>query len=119
MILENIMNNRVTQLYEMLTKSDFKGNVEDEYVVSLTYVMMCIDRCVNDQISFDRKHYVLLAREIIRIHDTGAEDVSYMVLTRAMIDYMKKKGKKYREIHSMNSYDLLNGVMEHMQEVED
>ena len=35
MILDNYVDNRMMKLYEILTNTDFKGNIKDERVISL------------------------------------------------------------------------------------
>jgi len=39
LILENIRDRKLLELYEMLTRSDFKGEMKDGFVVSLLYTL--------------------------------------------------------------------------------
>ena len=116
MLLENIRDRKLKQLYQMLTNSDFKGNFEEDYTLCLLYAMRCIDVCQNQGFLIEEKHYVDIAKEIIRIYDTSDqynyENISIMSWTKALLDYMKKYSRSYRDIHRMNCFDLLNAVME-------
>ena len=110
MLLENYRDRKLKELYQALTRSDFNGNVEDEYVVSLLYVMMCIDP-LQDHETIRERNYVDIAKEIIRVYDESSrqyEEVSLMIWTSSLMRYMKEKKKTYRDIHRMSSIDLLN-----------
>ena len=116
MILEHIRDRKLKQLYQALTRSDFSGNYEDDYVLSVLYAMRCIDVCQSQQTVCREKDYVDLATEIIRISDVSEEndfgEISIMSWTRALFDYMRQNEKAYKDIHRMNSYDLVKGVYE-------
>ncbi|MCR4634318.1 MAG: hypothetical protein K5648_09360 [Erysipelotrichaceae bacterium] len=116
LILEHIRDKKLRQLYQALTRTDFNGNYEDDYVLSVLYAMRCIDVCQSQKAVCKERDYVDLAKEIIRISDVSEEndfeEISIMSWTRALFDYMKENGKAYRDIHRMNSYDLVKGVYE-------
>ena len=116
LILEHIRDRKLKQLYQALTRSDFSGNYEDDYVLSVLYAMRCIDVCQSQQTVCREKDYVDLAKEIIRISDVSEEndfgEISIMSWTRALFDYMRQNEKAYKDIHRMNSYDLVKGVYE-------
>ncbi len=111
MILENYRDIKLKQLYQALTRSDFNGNIEDDYMLSVMYAMRCIDCNQGKGIKIPEKHYVPLAKEIIRVYDTSEkdlEDLSIMSFTRLLLDYMKMSGRKYPDIHRMSTVDLMN-----------
>ena len=113
MILEHYRDVKLKQLYQMLTKSDFNGNFEDDYMLSVMYAMRCIDCNQGKGITIPEKHYVALAKEIIRVYDTSEkdlEDLSIMVFTKNLLDYMKMCDKKYCDIHKMSTADLMNEI---------
>ena len=107
MILDNYVDNRMMKLYEILTNTDFKGNIKDERVISLLYTMRCIDKCINEFDPIDRKYYILIAKEINRLYSTCEErqsnNVSIMAWTRATLKCLKEKDLKYKQIHKMNT----------------
>ena len=119
MILDNYVDNRMMKLYEILTNTDFKGNIKDERVISLLYTMRCIDKCINEFDPIDRKYYILIAKEINRLYSTCEErqsnNVSIMAWTRAMLKCLKEKDLKYKQIHKMNTYDLSEMVSEYIE----
>ena len=95
----------------MLTKSDFNGNFEDDYMLSVMYAMRCIDCNQGKGITIPEKQYVPLAKEIIRVYDTSEkdlEDLSIMAFAKSLLEYMKICGKKYPDIHRMSTIDLMN-----------
>ena len=114
MILEHVRDKKLKQLYQVLTRSDFNGNFEDDYVLSVLYAMRCIDVCQSKEKVCQERDYVDLAKEIIRIYDASDEqdfeDISIESWTRALFDFMKKRKLSCRDIHRMNSYDLIHGV---------
>ena len=40
---EHYRDKKLKQLYQTLTRSDFAGDFEDDYVLSVLYAMRCID----------------------------------------------------------------------------
>ncbi len=116
MLLENYRDNKLMVLYQKLTRSDFKGNPQDEYIVTLLYALRCIDNCNRNDNMVPEKKYVDFAKEIIRIYETcedqQANNVSIMAWTKAMLKYMKKMKLRYKDIHKMSACDLINNVTE-------
>ena len=114
LLLEHIRDKKLKQLYQALTQSDFNGNYEDDYVLSLLYAMRCIDVCQSEEKVAQEREYVDLAKEIIRIADTSdeedLEDVSILSWTRALFEFMKEEGKTYKDVHRMSAYVLFREV---------
>ncbi len=111
---EHYRDKKLKQLYQTLTRSDFAGDFEDDYVLSVLYAMRCIDCHQSPSFKIPERHYVDLAKEIIRIYDTSEEadldDLSIYAFTRALMTYMKEKDLAYRDIHKMSTIRLLKEV---------
>ena len=118
MLMEKYLDNRLMVLYQKLTKSDFKGNVENEYIVSLLYALRCIDRCNRNNILIPEKKYVSYAREIIRIYETceeqGTDRNSIMAWTKSIFSYIATNKADYKMIHKMSTVDLINELSKYM-----
>ena len=102
MLLEHYRDDKLKKLYQMLTRSDFKGNFEDNYILSVLYAMACIDRCQEKDCFLKEKDYVILGKEIIRIYDTSEDrydDYSIYLFTKALLKYMKEEKKRAADIH--------------------
>ena len=114
MFQEHYRDKKLKQLYQTLTRSDFAGDFEDDYVLSVLYAMRCIDCHQSPSFKIPERHYVELAKEIIRIYDTSEEadldDLSIYAFTRALMAYMKEKDLDYRDIHKMSTIRLLKEV---------
>ena len=111
---EHYRDKKLKQLYQTLTRSDFAGDFEDDYVLSVLYAMRCIDCHQSPSFKIPERHSVDLAKEIIRIYDTSEEadldDLSIYAFTRALMAYMKEKDLDYRDIHKMSTIRLLKEV---------
>ena len=109
---EHYRDKKLKQLYQTLTRSDFAGDFEDDYVLSVLYAMRCIDCHQSPSFKIPERHYVDLAKEIIRVYDTSEEadldDLSIYAFTRALMTYMKENDLKYKDIHKMSTLRLLN-----------
>ena len=120
MILENYRDRKLKELYQVITRSDFMGNLEDDYMLSVMYAMRCIDRIQENDPFIKENDYVNVAKEIIRIYDSvqgnDYEDLSIEVWTRALMTYMRKEDKKYRDIHRSSSFDLMKDVIPYIKE---
>ena len=117
MILENVRDKKLMQLYETLTRSDFEGSIQDEYVICLLYTIRCLDSLQKTDRFIKKKDMMNIAKEIFRIYETSEkdyEDISIMAYTKGLFNYMKSEGLEYKDIHSMNTYDLLNNVKEYL-----
>ena len=119
MLLENYRDSKLKELYRRLTRSDLKGGMEDEYIVTLLYAMRCLDSSMKDYDLIPEKYFVNYAKELIRIYETceseGTNNISIMAYARAMLRYMKEKQLKYKDIHKMSTYDLINSVSEYLE----
>ena len=109
---EHYRDKKLKQLYQTLTRSDFAGDFEDDYVLSVLYAMRCIDCHQSPSFKIPERHYVDLAKEIIRVYDTSEEadldDLSIYAFTRALMAYMKENDLRYKDIHKMSTLRLLN-----------
>ena len=114
MLLENILDSKLMALYQALTKSDFKGNIADEYVVSLLYAMRCLDSSIKEYEEIPHRHFVDYAKEVIRIYETCEDEyinnTSIKAWSKALLRCMKEMKLKYRDIHKMSTYDLIKLV---------
>lgn len=125
MIIETIRNKKLLTLYTTLTGSDFKGNREDDELVKLLYSILCLEKSIPCDVNCDHifksgYDYVLLSKELIRLYETPTpydgtiDEYSYEYLASRLLGYMLNYDKCYKDIHSMNSYELKKSVLEEM-----
>ena len=115
MILENIRDKKLIELYQMLTRSDMNGNIKDGWVIKMLYALNCVDSLVSQSGVISSKEYVVFAKEVVRISETEDNDgenlyISLPVWTVGLMEYMKKTGMKMKQIHSMSGYELMMNV---------
>ncbi len=114
MILENIRDKKLLELYEMLTRSDFEGEMKDEFVVSILYTVKCLDSIQKTERIIKKNHLMGVAKEVARLYETSEKEefrhISIMAWAKAMIEYMKDSGLGYKDIHKMGTYDLKKAV---------
>ena len=115
MIINYYAENRIAELYRLLTHSDFQGNYEDDMVVTLLYVMSCIDSFNRDGKYLADKEYVVCAKQILRINETyelrQVADVSLKSWSKALLDFKAERKLTLREINKMNSDELTDMVL--------
>lgn len=121
MILENIRDRKLIELYQMLTRSDMNGNAKDSWVVKMLYALNCVDELVAKSGVISKKEYVIFAKEVVRISETEDNDgksllISLPAWTVGLMEYMKKTKKKMKQIHSMSGYDLMIDVKQVINE---
>lgn len=119
-ILDNIRDTKLMQLYQALTKSDLKGRYEDTFMVELLFTILTIDLIVNSDkpTDMDAKDIIRLGKEIVRIYETEDSELSYFSVrnwAEALLAYMEASGKDYNAIHKMNTYELRNEVREYLK----
>ena len=114
MILENKRDQKLLQLYEMLTRSDFAGEMKDEFCVCLLYIVRCLDSAQKAERTIEKKHLMGVAKEVARVYETSEKEefkhISIMAWAKAMIEYMKDSGLGYKDLHKMSTYDLKKAV---------
>lgn len=120
MFLENRRDKEIMKIYQMLTGSDLEGNYNDGWTVSLLYALRCVDFVFAGSNLVNKKEYVVLAKELIRITQTEDNEgknlyLSMPVWTMGLLEYMKNTGKRIKEIHSMNSYELMKDVSKEIE----
>ena len=113
------VKNKTIELYRLLSRSDFKGNYEDAYTIEQLFTMLCLDVVLNVHggENVKGKDLLDLAKEIIRlfeIDENGVSNFSIMNWCKATLSYMNETGKKYKDIHSMNTYQLRTEVEEYL-----
>ena len=121
MILENIRDRKLIELYQMLTRSDMNGNAKDSWVVKMLYALNCVDELVAKSGVISKKEYVIFAKEVVRISETEDNEgenllISLPAWTVGLMEYMKKTKKKMKQIHSMSGYDLMMDVKQIINE---
>lgn len=121
MLLENYRDSKLKVLYQKLTRSDFKGGMDDEYIVTLLYAMRCLDSSMRNYDQIPERHFVDYAKELIRIYETCENEemnnTSIMAYARAMLKCMKEKQLKYKDIHKMSTWDLINSVNAYVTQI--
>ena len=121
MFEERKIKNKTLELYKLLSRSDFKGNYEDAYTIEQLFTMLCLDVLINVKGGHNIKGGDLLdlAKEVIRLFELDDGDVSnYSVMNwcKALWLYMIDANKKYKDIHSMSTYDLRNKVSNYLEQ---
>ena len=119
MFEERKIKNKTLELYKLLSRSDFKGNYEDAYTIEQLFTMLCLDVLINVKGGHNIKGGDLLdlAKEVIRLFELDDGDVSnYSVMNwcKALWLYMADTNKKFKQIHSMSTYDLRNEVSNYL-----
>lgn len=118
-LFENERDSKLVRLYTTLTRSDFKGNYEDTYIIECLFALMCLD--VNSHIKsgldFNPKEMMTLAKELVRICEVDSElDIySFWNWANALLDYMAENKVKVKEVHKMSTYDLRTGVFKYVK----
>lgn len=118
-LFENERDSKLVRLYTTLTRSDFKGNYEDTYIIECLFALMCLD--VNSHIKsgldFNPKEMMTLAKELVRICEVDHElDIySFWNWANALLDYMVENKVKVKEVHKMSTYDLRTGVFKYVK----
>lgn len=115
MILENIRDKKLLELYIALTRSNFKGAMNNSYVVRLLYALLCVDIKAKERgLSMAGNRMLDYAKEIIRIYDVKeyneTDDYSVEVLTDSMLNLMENEKLTYSDIHKMNARELKDNV---------
>jgi len=121
MFLENKRDKELMKMYQLLSGSDLQGNFKDGWTITMLYALKCVDFIFSKGDLVARKDYVVLAKELLRISETKDNEerngfISMIVWALGLHDYMERTGKKLKEIHSMNSYDLMMGVRQIIDE---
>ena len=119
-ILDNIRDSKLMQLYAALTKSDLKGHYEDTYMVEILFTVLTLDLIVNsdETMQMDERDIMRMAKEIIRIYERDDKELSYFSVrnwTEALFAYMDETKKDYDAIHRMNTYDLRKEVSRYLK----
>ena len=104
--LENKVDQRLIDLYELLTHSTFDGRYDTTEVVRRLYALLCIDLANAGKQRFTDAEYALLSKELVRINDTKAYGLEYPMenLAKGMLIYLKDHTIK--DIKSGDSYEL-------------
>ena len=121
MILDNIRDTKLMQLYTALTHSDFKGNYEDTFIIEMLFAVLVIDLIANGSRKENMKagDMVNLAKEVLRIYETDDGEMSYLSIrnwTEGLMEYMEENNKRYKDIHKMATYDLRKEVREYLKQ---
>lgn len=123
MILENVRDKKLLELYAMLTRSDFKGNMNDTFVVRMLYATMCIEIALNEsrynsKLQLNKNDILNCAKEVIRVYDEKlydeSDNYSIEVLACALIDYMYYEDIDYSKVHSQNGRELKINLMNYI-----
>lgn len=114
-----IRDNKLIELYKLLTGSDFKGSYEDTYIVELLYALMCVDLASDfHNLKFMADVMYDLAIEIIRIFETDDNKPSSFSIdnwTYALIQYMKNENVDYKAVHKMSTVELRDNVRKYLE----
>lgn len=117
-LFENERDSKLVRLYTTLTRSDFKGNYEDTYIIECLFALMCLD--VNSHIKtgldFNPKEMMTLAKELVRICEVDSElDIySFWNWANALLDFMKELNVSVKAVHKMSTIDLRRNVFEYV-----
>ena len=73
-MLEKKRDRKLTDLYQILTKSDLKGHIESNGIVRNLYAIYCMDAVNGRKIALDDNDYLILSRQLMRIDETQLFD---------------------------------------------
>ena len=94
MILENIRDKKLLELYEILTRSDFEGEMKDEFVVSILYIVKCLDSIQKGERTVKKNHLMGVAKEVARVYETSEKEefkhISIMAWARASASWASR-----------------------------
>lgn len=107
-MLEKKRDRKLTDLYQILTRSDFKGRIETNRIIRSLYAIYCLDAVNRQKMPLNEEDYLLLARELLRIEETPLFDYdrSLMTWAKGLLNYMKDENLSIRDIQKKNSIDL-------------
>ena len=108
-----IRNKRIAELYQLITHSDFAGNMEDDYPVRAMYAVLCLEKA-NREVKYDALTYVSLADDLLRAYDAKLYDVTIPMeeLATALFSLELPPEK----IRKMSSVDLRKKLEEAINE---
>ncbi len=109
MLLESYRDRKLSELYSLLTHSDMKGSLQDEYVICTLYAMRCIDASK----AVTGKQILALAKEAMRAYEylMQREDVSLDQVIEALIESVRDGEHDCHEIHKLDCFELGQLVM--------
>lgn len=113
-----VRENKLLDLYEIITGSDFKGKIIDTYVVELLFAILAIDMANDNEQLYNRHEIYILAENVIRLFECEDEMPSVYSIhnwANAMFQYMKINKLDYKKIHRMNIIDLRREVSEYIE----
>ena len=121
MILENIRDKKLLELYKALTRSDFKGTMNDNYVIRLLYSTMVFDLKANSSAhSYNETHSLQFGKELIRVYDEKTYDEldnwSIELWCEALLRMIEVEGLSYQDIHKLNARELKLKIAEYKEE---
>ena len=112
MLMENYRDRKLLELYQILTGSDLKEEIKDEFVICTLYAMRCIDTG-RKTYDVDRNHFIGIAKEALRIYENEIlKDETYSLegCIERLLRCMKEKDLNYRQIHRMSTFELCEMV---------
>lgn len=99
------------QLYRLIVNSDLKGNISNDYNLTVLYALRCIDVNQYRYKVCDNKDMIKLAKEIIRIYEYSPmvllEYVSIEQWSESLLKFMKENKFRYEDIRKISSKDLI------------
>ena len=116
-MLEKERDRKLTDLYQILTKSDLKGHIESNGIVRNLYAIYCLDAVNGREIALNENDYLILSRQLMRIDETQLFDWDCSLETWAygLLAYMKDKNLCAADIQKMSSVDLKKAVHERIE----
>ena len=113
MIVENIRDKKLLELYTTLTRSDLKGNINDTFVIRMLYTLLYVDALFKDE---SKENKIGLAKEVIRAYDEKLYDdsdyISIETICLGLQAYMDAEHKTYSDINKLNTRELKKIIVE-------
>lgn len=117
---EKRADEKILELYQILTKSDFKGYYEDTFVVEMLFTVLTLDLIINSKTptTLKPKEIYNLAKEILRIYEQDDSTFSYLSVRNwieATLIYMDDNKYTYDDIFKRNTYELREDVRKYLK----
>lgn len=106
-------------LYETMTRSNYKGDLVDCYLIEMLYATMTVDLVNGSEELLDYNPDMLrdFAKEVVRIfntEDTKSSMFSMANWCMALMKYMRENNLTYSDIHKKNTYELREDVRKYL-----
>lgn len=114
---------KCTDLYSMLSQSEFQNEIPDTTPINILYCIQQIDLALvetkisRDKLKIGKPTIGFLAMELIRVSEVNiADEYTMYSWAKALIKMMDKDNMTLKMVNKMSNYDLRNSVIRFMEE---